>query len=358
MKHIFRNIFILVNIPVAVCLLFSYTAIWFNPTNFWIPAFFGLAYPYFLLVNILFVLLWLVFNTRYIFISLIAIAAGFGFLGRYVQLKGETTDREDAIRICSYNVKYFVGNEKRPNKLTAEKIIGFLEEGKFNIICLQEASLHGPGVLSFNEMKSRLSSIQHMQLAHTSGSGGAVTFSSYPIIDMGEIRYENTGNLVIYTDLQIDADTVRVYNCHLQSYRLMPHELNSLDSLRLGNKNADYSEVRSIGSKLKYGFVKRAEQALKLEEHIRQSPYPVIVCGDFNDTPVSFTYTRARGKLKDAFCESGQGIGNTYNGRLPSFRIDYILHDPLFDSFEFKVGREKFSDHFPVYCKLVRKENF
>lgn len=358
MKHFFRNIFILVNIPVAVCLLFSYTAVWVNPSEFWIPAFFGLAYPYILLVNILFILLWLVFNVRYALISVIAVGVGFGFLGQYVQLSGEKTDREDAIKVCSYNVKYFVGNTKKPNKLTAEKIIDFLNEGKYNIICLQEVSIHRKGMFSLNEIKGKLGNIRSMQLAHASGSGGPVTYSTYPIVGMGEIRYENTGNLVIYTDLQIDADTVRVYNCHLQSYRLMPHELNSLDSLRFSNKPRDYTGVKSIGYKLKNAFIKRSEQALKLNEHIQQSPHPVIVCGDFNDTPVSFSYNKAKGELKDAFTESGQGICNTYNGSLPSFRIDYILHDPLFDSYEFKVGNQKYSDHFPVSCKLIRTEDF
>ena len=353
MRRFLKNIFILFNIPVAVCLLFSYTAVYFNPATFWIPAFFGLAYPYILLINILFVLFWFVFNARYSLISVLSILIGFGFLGSYVQFEGENTD-EDGINVCSYNVKYFVGDGVSVSMKTVNNIVEYLEKGKFDIICLQEAGITSRK-FSMNEIKNRLSNINHMQLAHTSRSGGPITYSRYPIVNMGEIRYENSNNMVIFTDLIIKKDTFRVYNCHLQSYRLKPHELNSLDSIRFTNNPKSYDGVKNIGSKLKQAFVKRAEQAQKLAGHISESPYPVIVCGDFNDTPVSYSYHTVKGNLNDAFVESGQGIGNTYNGRLPSFRIDYILHDPVFSGFGFETGKVKFSDHFPVHCKLKLK---
>ncbi len=352
MKRFFRNIFILINILVAVCLMFSYTAVFINPAVFWIPAFFGLAYPYIFLVNILFILFWVVFNAKYSLISILPILAGISFSGSFVQLRGEKTEKE-GIRVCSYNVRYFVGDNILPNKETADKITDFLDKGKFDIICLQEAGISNLDSFSVTEIRNRLRNINHMQLAHASNSGGPVIYTRYPIVNMGEIRYKNSGNLVIFSDLVIQKDTFRVYNCHLQSYRLDPYELNSLDSLRFTNTPETYDGVKSMGAKMKQAFIKRAEQVLRLESHIRKSPYPVIVCGDFNDTPVSYAYHTLKKNLLDAFVESGQGIGNTYNGRLPSFRIDYILHDPVFNSFGFKVGRRKFSDHFPIQCKLM-----
>ncbi len=353
MRRLFKNIFILFNILIAVCLLFSYTAVFIDPAKFWISAFFGLAYPYILLMNILFVIFWLVFNVRYSVVSIFSILVGFGFLGDYVRFGGEKT-QEKGINFCSYNVKYFLDEEISPKMATVEKIVNYLEDGNFDIICLQEASITSHS-LRMDAIKNKLANINRMQVVKSKRMGGPVTYSRYPIVGTGEIQYGNSGNMVVFTDLIIHKDTFRVYNCHLQSNRLKPHELNTIDSLRYTNKSKNYSEVKNVGSKLKQAFIKRAEQARMLNEHIQKCPYPVIVCGDFNDTPVSYSYQKVKGNLKDAFVESGHGIGNSYNGRLPSFRIDYILHDPVFESYEFETGREKFSDHFPVHCVLVLK---
>jgi len=339
-----------INLAIAACLLFSYTAVYIKPSFFLIPAFFGLAYPYIVFVNILFALFWLVFNAKYSLISILAMLVGVNFLGSYFQVNGESTQKK-CINICSYNVKYFAGEKTIPQRATLENIIEFLNEGSFDIICLQEANISGRGLTDMQQVKSSLTNINYMQTARTSRTGGSVTFTKYPIVGTGEIRYENSGNMILYTDLLIARDTIRIYNGHLQSYRIKAHEINSLDSLNLGNQK-NYNEVKSVGSKLKQAFVKRSEQAIKLRIHMDESPYPIIVCGDFNDTPVSYSYHKVKGGLKDAFVESGQGIGNTYNGKLPSFRIDYILHDRIFESFDFKVGKQTFSDHFPVICKL------
>lgn len=100
----------------------------------------------------------------------------------------------------------------------------------------------------------------------------------------------------------------------------------------------------------------RAFQARKVADHIKKSPYPVIVCGDFNDTPVSYAYRKVKGELKDAFVEAGWGISNSYNGELPSFRIDYILHDKKFKAVNYSRDRVVYSDHFPVRCRLSMEQ--
>ena len=162
--------------------------------------------------------------------------------------------------------------------------------------------------------------------------------------------------MIIYTDMLIDSDTVRVYNCHLQSYRLRPKEINSIDSMNFENNPENKARIKELSIKFKDAIIKRAEQAATLREHLNQCPYPVIVCGDFNDTPVSFTYRTVRGDLKDSFTESGKGTANTYNGKLPSFRIDYILYSPKFTSYNFEVSTLNHSDHYPISCDLFPVE--
>ena len=109
---------------------------------------------------------------------------------------------------------------------------------------------------------------------------------------------------------------------------------------------------KNIINKIKTASVKRSKQVDAVANHIESSPYPVIICGDFNDPPSSYTYNRISGDLKDAFVESGSGFGNTYNGLIPLLRIDYILHSPQIRSTDFKTVKQNLSDHFPITCKM------
>jgi len=177
---------------------------------------------------------------------------------------------------------------------------------------------------------------------------GIATFSSYPIINKGVISFNNTLNACIFTDIKFNEDTIRVYNNHLQSIHLGNRSYAYLDSIRLRYNEEQINELKDISNRLRDAFIKRARQAERISVHIHGSPYPVIVCGDFNDTPSSFTYYKIRKNLSDAFVESGSGFGNTYSGRFPSFRIDYILHHKDINSIYFKRIRTDLSDHYPV----------
>ncbi len=353
MKKLAVIILLLLNLIIIAALCMAYLAVYISPARNWIFPFFGLAFPYLVILNLAFLIIWLVFKPKLALLPLAFFLSGYFQLANYIRVSGKSNP-EKGIRIVSYNVKYFMGNGNVPDKAAAEQILNYLKQSKADIICLQEVQLNKRQIFDILNAKDQLPQIEHLQLAHASHAGGSVTLTTYPIINMNELRFENTGNLVIYTDILINSDTVRVYNCHLESYRLKPSEINSIDSITYDNQSKKIQKIKSLKNRLYPSLVKRADQAEKLQLAIAESPYPVIVCGDFNDTPVSYVYHTVRGKLLDAFVQSGKGTGNTYNGKLPSFRIDYILHSPIFSAANFKTGHYNYSDHFPVSCDLYR----
>lgn len=345
----------MLNIVALIAIGISSLSVFISPEVFWIPALFGMAYPYLVIINIVFVILWLFVKPKFSLLSLVAILAGYYHMSNYIQVSGEKTPKK-GIRVISYNVKYFMGTTDFPNKENADHILNFLRKNDADIICLQEVRLNKRQI--FDIKNTKLPMANHMQLAHNSHAGGPLTMTRYPISYMGEIRFKNSANMIIYTDIIMnETDTVRIYNCHLQSYRLKNAEINSIDSINFENRSKSKERILQLSGKFKEALIKRAEQAATLRDHINQSPYPVIVCGDFNDTPVSFTYHTVKGDLQDSFTQSGRGTANTYNGKLPSFRIDYILYSPKFTSFNFEVSALNHSDHFPISCDLFpRKE--
>jgi endonuclease/exonuclease/phosphatase family metal-dependent hydrolase len=270
-----------------------------------------------------------------------------------VQFSGKKTEK-DGIKVVSYNVKNFAGVKVADQKANASKILDFLNTQNADIICLQETRLRRKNIFDVTEALKNLHSIEHYHYASSGTTFGILTFTSYPIVKMGEIRYQKSSNMAIYTDVLIDSDTVRIFNVHLQSYRIDPGKYEIIDSPGISEEE-DIKEIREIGGKLKRAFQSRARQVREIRKVIDNSPYPVVICGDFNDTPVSYSYQQLRGDLNDAFVESGKGFGRTYIGKLPSYRIDNILYSNSFESYNFQADDFLASDHLPVSCLLIRK---
>jgi endonuclease/exonuclease/phosphatase family metal-dependent hydrolase len=335
-------------------LLLSYLAVRISPVDLWPLAFFGLAYPYLLFANILFILFWLFTKTKLVGFSIVAIVIGYSHLGHYFQFSGKESS-ENGIKICSYNVKNFYGETRSKKSEVAAEILAYLQSKEPDIICLQEANFAGQNSITRKNAENKLPDTGHLKYVHASGNSGPVTYSSFPIVHKEEVHFANSGNMFIVSDLLIGKDTIRLFNCHLQSYNFSPKDIDSLDSISFNKQEESYRQVKYTGSKLKRAFVKRTEQAETLAQLVSDSPYEAILCGDFNDTPVSYTYHTVSEGLEDAFVVSGKGIGNTYLGKLPSFRIDYIFHSSSFDSFNFGVDKVDYSDHYPISCVLKKK---
>lgn len=257
MRKALINIFLFLNFIVVIALFIGYLSVCIPPDRCWVPSLFGLAYPIILIANLFFVVFWLLIKPRYILLSLIAILVGWGFVSRYVQFKGDTIEKSD-VKIISYNVKYFIGDENFTQKENANKIVSFLEKQNADIICLQEARLRKNSIFNLRNTVKRLGSIEHYQYARSSTTYGSVTMTRYPIINMGEIRFEESRNITIFTDVIIQKDTVRIFNVHLQSYQIDPSKYSIIDSPGI-NEEEDLKEIREMGYKFKKAFQMRSD---------------------------------------------------------------------------------------------------
>lgn len=359
MRKFLYRVLLAVNAFFGASLLISYLAVIVNPEDFVLPSYFGLAYPYLLFINIIFVVIWGALLRYEAFLSLIIIALGFTHLSNYIRIEKPSGDKSGTFKVLSYNLRLFnVYEGVAANSET--KVMAFLKLQKPDILCLQEFFISGSPSVKEASVRAALGGkyYSHMKLI---GSGrdryyGIVTFSRFPIVRKGEIIHPGSSSLSIFSDIVIDRDTFRVFNNHLQSFRLRKMERSFIGEITSPGNNETLDEVKSLSVSLKKGFVRRSQQAQSLKAQIKQSPYPVIVAGDFNDTPVSYAYRKIRKGLNDAFVKSGYGAGFTYKGNYPANRIDYILFDNALESRYFEILKVKYSDHYPVIV-YFRKRN-
>jgi Metal-dependent hydrolase len=363
LKHLLSKIFFRINIVAAALLGFSYLSVFINPQYFWPIAFFGLLYPFLVLLNLIFVIVWAFRLKPQVFLSLITIAIGWTFIIRYVQFeipfikKKEVPISSNSFKILTFNVRLFNRYNWAKDPETSHEIFSFIEKEMPDVICFQEFFTRSKGELSEEEIIKHLKNTKfhHIKysLTRTGTSGfGIATFSRFPIVGMGEILFTKTYNLCIYTDMVVHGDTIRIYNNHLQSVRFLKQNYAFIDTLKIRYSQEEINGILDITNRLKWAFERRATQAEAIAAHVKRSPYPAIVCGDFNDSPVSYTYQTMNKNLNDAFEEAGTGIGNTYLGKFPSYRIDYILLNKKFKVYNFFTPKLNLSDHYPVLCRL------
>lgn len=361
MKKQIKRIVLWVNILFALALSGAYAANYINPEYFWYFAFLGLAYPILLIINVCFIVFWL-WRKKWLFlISLATILLGWQNVGKIMQIRffQPYPVTGEKVNLLSYNVRAFNFYQWENNTSVCDSILYFIRNQHTGIVFFQEfLTTSNVPMHTEKHIDTLLQLLPYKHIFYTYktseySSYGLATYSRYPIVKKGSIRFKNSYNACIYSDIKIGSDTIRFFNVHLQSVKLRKDNYWLVDSPALRIDSRRINEVKDISGRLKLAYIKRAQQVDELSWYLRRSPYPVIICGDFNDTPISYTYTRIRGKLADAFLSSGRGAGSTYRGISPSFRIDFIFHSKSIESSGYQTHAVELSDHTPISCELT-----
>ena len=335
------------NIVLVIVTLIAYASPYVSPADAWLAGFLSLAIPGLLVLHAFLLAYYIVQRKKWYIFPLISLILGYQYLLVSFSVSTPGTVNNGAFTVLSYNVRVFntykhLQNEKASNKTMLES----LADQAADIKCVQEY-YNDDSSPRFNAT-SRLSKqgeyqayIQPTLVNRIGAEFGLAIFSRYPIKGEGVVALTDSAHFAMYADIQTDQGMIRIYNVHLQSMSIDENDLSDFERAR--------NNYPTIFHKLKSGFISRAAQIDHLLSHIEASPYPVAVCGDFNDIPYSYTYFTLRRQLHNAFERAGNGWGFSYNGKLFFLRIDNQFFSEALQVHEYKTLRDvTYSDHFPV----------
>lgn len=245
---------------------------------------------------------------------------------------GEASAEKTGIEVLSYNTRSFDPGKKSTRGQRDTDLFAFLKSVDADIICIQELS------------PQTLKEIEGYAYRYSTPPGTAYTLqailSRYPIHRTGQVRFKGSTNNTIFADIITGRDTLRIYNVHLESYKI--------SSSRFVYQ--DYGTP--FLERMRRVALRHGEQATAVKAHQDESRYPALICGDFNATAFSNAYRRMKRGMQDTFSEAGQGMGATYYLKGIPYRIDYILSDPAIEISAHRTYAVDFSDHLPLSATL------
>lgn len=332
----------------AVALGLSYLSIFVNPAKMWFMTLFGLMYLPFLVLNAVLLVLALVRRSKAMWIPIVALLPSLLLFGGHFQLVGSSVPPgPDDIKIVSYNVGRF--RFSGDADACRDSVFSFLRRQDADIICLQEVA--SAGKTSFADLFGREFkgyNVEYYSYSGKSGSYGNVTLSRFPLHGKGKITFEQSANMAVYGDYEIGGRLVRVYNCHFQSYNI------SLAGIGRALKKSTSDAVRNTEGKMRFSLRLRPRQVDAVIKDIQDCKLASFVAGDFNDTPMSYTYWKMSRGRRDSFKDAGRGFGATYSMLGPLLRIDYILSPENMRATSHKVVKLSYSDHYPIIATFAK----
>lgn len=357
-----------IHLVAAVLFLLACYGPYLPPDGWWFLSFLGLGFAILLLVLVFFIFFWILFAPRYILVSLLAMLIGWKGIVSFITLRPipdfAEQKQERTLRVMHWNVARFLELSRNDNSKSRirSRMMDMIKRQDADVLCFQEFyhSTNPKYYDNLNFVKDELG-YPYVHFAWKLDGAkqwfGQAIFSRLPIIDSSRIFFPKPGlpETILQADILFGSDTVRFITTHLQSVQFKKEDYERLEEIK-SRDDSLLQNSRNIFSKLKKAVVIRGTQADMVRAEIEKSPYPVVVTGDFNDVPNSYTYYTISKGLQDAFLEKGFGVGRTYSGISPTLRIDYILASKKFEVLQFQRIVRQLSDHYPLVTDLRLKK--
>ncbi|KGD68322.1 endonuclease/exonuclease/phosphatase family protein [Flavobacterium aquatile] len=341
---VFNKVMYFFNIVLTVLTFIAYVLPFLAPKFFPFLSVLTLVLPLFLIVNGLFFIFWMLQLKRQMILSGIVLVLGITFVNKFY--KFSTNDQafeEKDFVVMSYNVRLFNLFQWIERESVKDEMKAFIDEQNPDILCIQEYS--ETANVDLRVYKHKFIFMQGNKI-----KTGQAIFSKFPIIDQGNIEFPESDNLIVYADIRKGSDTIRVYNMHLQSIKISP----DVSEMQEHVETIDQQKSQMVFKRIGEAFTKQQLQAEILMKHKKECNYPMIICGDMNNSAFSYVYRSIKGNLNDCFEEAGKGFGETYNFKYYPARIDYIFADKSMKVKSFQnFPLFKNSDHYPIVTRLM-----
>lgn len=339
----FNKLMFLLNIVLTVLTFSAYIFPFLSPKIFPLLSVLTLFMPLFFILNGLFFIYWAIQFKKRMILSGLVLLMGITFINKFYKFSSKTyLDNDKDFTVMSYNVRLFNVFKWLDRDDVPQEILSFINEKNPDILCIQEFSNSG-------NIDLKIYPHRYILMEGKNIKTGQAIFSKFPIINQGNIVFPKSDNNVIFADIKKGKDIIRVYNMHLQSIKISPDVNEISENIEVINNKKSIMLFNRISE----AFKQQQAQAELFASHKSKCEYPMLICGDMNNSAFSYVYRNIKGKLKDSFEESGVGFGQTYNFKYYPARIDYIFADQKVEvkSYE-SFPKFQNSDHFPIMAKL------
>ncbi len=310
----------------------------------------GLVLPILLIINMGVFFYWLLRWKIWMIFPIVALFVNYSYISATIQIPSDdiASDNGNTLKLMTFNVRNFIDDNQDDS---ADEIKSFLEDESIGIVCFQEYKDY------VNGRPERICKFLADRFPYQAISGSIATFSKYPFVKKDYMTFRESNNCAQWVDIETErGKIIRIFNVHMQTTGVNSTLRQAAKMESQGITVSDGQRASMVVGRMEYEYIRRAEQADIISDIVKETQTPIILCGDFNDTPASYTYKKLKGRLEDGFKSAGHGYMYTYRGAKGLMRIDYIFHSEKLKGVDYYSPSHDWSDHNPVIMELMIPE--